>query len=114
MDLAVAEPGRSTEKVLLWRSKEQLLAVFVAFSLGPAGLLSGLDPVPVSLSFHWIVSARAERMATQQSAYRHHTSSHGAISINGLDGILGTRGIESARSWKKRRDDLLIKPKKCD
>jgi hypothetical protein len=115
---AAGVSGSSTERVSLWKSKVRISDVFVAFSVYSRFALNlalrpeNLDPIPASL--HWIVATGAEGMATQQSARRHHTSLYGAISINRLDGILRTRGKESARRWKKWRDDQFVKPKKCD
>ncbi len=67
----------------------------------------------VSLLFNGIVATWIEGVTAQQPAKRHATSSKGAISTNRLSGILRTCWKESARRWKKRRNDEFIESKKC-
>jgi hypothetical protein len=64
--------------------------------------------------FHRIVTTGIERMTAQQSTQRHDAPARRTVPTNRFSGILGTRGIESARRWKKGRNEEFIEPKKCD
>jgi hypothetical protein len=95
------EQDNSTEKGLLWKSKERLLSVFVAFIVA-ARMPFGRKPLGPQFLLHWIVAARIEWMTTEQSAKCERGSSKGAVTSNRLGCIFRTGWRESTRSWKKR------------
>jgi hypothetical protein len=102
-------PGSSTGKESPWRLIERLLSVFVAFSS-----TAGNSSASAVRLLNRIVAARAKRVASQYSTRAERASPQRAILGDGFGGIFRTRWKESARRWKKGRNDELVEPDKFD